>query len=1338
MQNHVLTEVEKYTKKSRKRRTWHKVVSVLACFVVFFTTYALILPAITQEQEANCAVSEHVHAESCYTKNTLRELICNVPEITIHEHSDVCYAAVESVDENYTEETVSSENNEDVVQNSTETEEEHSERVLICEEPEELIHIHDESCYIQTEQEPSLSCLLQEHMHGLACYADLNADLETAETWEQTLSGVEFTGIWTEDVLAIAKTQLGYAESTKNYIVEIRQETDGTVEEIAKGYTRYGAWYGSAYGDWCAMFVSFCLDYAGVEEMPLEAYCPTWIEKLSDEEVGLYYVNEAYVPEISNLVFFDWDLDDEADHVGIVTEVDNTFNDGIVRIITIEGNSGNRVAAQTYALTDETIMGFAKLPYQLNEEEQEEIDKVNGLIEDLPELADITDTLRGMYERSEKEEYAAYYAESSEKSIAAYEAYNALQDVQKKKIVNSEKLEDLSWLWDDSIGMVQPFLMEDEAYVSELTIEKGIVETAEETDTIRSEDKVTFEFSVQLSSYTNAVYGEGRVKFEFLLPLEETEAVFDVSSMQWLDQTEGYQPSVAIQQRYIDGEEKLCQVLTGYKALEWQDAVAAIPGSFSETVVVELINAEAAQDVMTQMSAAMMHNTWDGICSLHQVEEKLVVSAEVNVDVYAEEGSGEATTNDSLSEITEPVSEIAEGDNWIRLKESGWFEEYSDFSTAVSEAVPMMMSFRSFGAEKEVNDILPPESKADTSEIQVDEEGGYNKAEDEVTVSKVISETELENIFDITLTVTTAQSLEEIVEEPDMAVVIVMDISNTMRNPFGSSTRYKAAMEAAENFLDKFAAHNSLGISKVGYVAFNTDAHEIFPLQSCTNQTQANSLKNTMRTETGTIINADGYADAHSRFTNVEAGLTMAYDMLDEVSNSNKFIIFLSDGFPTTYIESGYSGYDPYDTSGRFYDKVLSKDCSLGTSYSDEAAIRARKKATQIKNEDVTIFSIGVDVAGQTIQKYITQSEEADGYSVVDRTGTTYEIGDASSTQAYKDWLRDSIGSGFYYDSTDSSGLLDAYENIFEEIRKKTEEASKVDWVTQDPIPTKNGIDESVEFIGLYDKASKLVGAEVTGENTEGAENTALFDIEEYAIHWDLKQSGYEVSKEDNTVYYKYQLVYRVRLKTEEQDFIEYNVYPTNDITTLRYRMVVEVDGKPYLAAPRTSEFPIPSVHGFLGELEFKKVDASHNAVPGAEFTLRHDSVECAICKGNGTSVEISDQKSVSDQEGTVIFEDIPSGHIYVLWESDVPEGYTSNGEQYSVEVAYGEVYVTVTAQDGTVKDWDGTVLNHTFYELPETGGQGKGVYTVGGSVLVAVACMTLLYKKKKHRRESG
>ncbi len=56
----------------RKHRAWQRVVTILACFVVFCTTYALILPAITMETDEDpnavfCSCEEHEHTLSCYS-----------------------------------------------------------------------------------------------------------------------------------------------------------------------------------------------------------------------------------------------------------------------------------------------------------------------------------------------------------------------------------------------------------------------------------------------------------------------------------------------------------------------------------------------------------------------------------------------------------------------------------------------------------------------------------------------------------------------------------------------------------------------------------------------------------------------------------------------------------------------------------------------------------------------------------------------------------------------------------------------------------------------------------------------------------------------------------------------------------------------------------------------------------------------------------------------------------------------------------------------------------------------------------------------------------------------
>ena len=419
----------------------------------------------------------------------------------------------------------------------------------------------------------------------------------------------------------------------------------------------------------------------------------------------------------------------------------------------------------------------------------------------------------------------------------------------------------------------------------------------------------------------------------------------------------------------------------------------------------------------------------------------------------------------------------------------------------------------------------------------------------------------------------------------------------------------------------------------------------------------------------------------------------MASNMLNGVSNQNKYIIFLSDGFPTTYISSGYSGYDPYTSwatsskQGSFYDNVLKKPCSYGTSYSDEAAIRARKKAAAIKASGTTIFSIGVDVAGQTIQQYITQSENADGFSVVDRTGTTYEIGDASSTEAYKSWLRNSIGSGYYYDSTNTEGLKSAYNQIFAEIKHKNETGAKADWVASDPLPKFNGVPEFVEFIGFFKQAvPPELKDSLSGSHTSGGENTASFITEQNAISWDLKKSGYTETTSGSTTTYTYQLVYRVRLKNESNTFVEEDIYDTNGTTTLRYRTVQTVDGNQTVSDPKTVVFPIPSVKGYLSELSFTKVDQLGRPLAGAKFTLAHDTAACGACRGDGkTAVSITDMTAISNADGVVSFTGIPSGHKYTLQETQAPVGAIADSTVYHVIVAYNVITVDPAITDDTV-----------------------------------------------------
>ena len=71
MQNKLLSQVEKYEENRKHHKSWLRIVSALACVVVFVTTYMLILPAVTLEQTAYCGCEEHQHGDACYEETLI-------------------------------------------------------------------------------------------------------------------------------------------------------------------------------------------------------------------------------------------------------------------------------------------------------------------------------------------------------------------------------------------------------------------------------------------------------------------------------------------------------------------------------------------------------------------------------------------------------------------------------------------------------------------------------------------------------------------------------------------------------------------------------------------------------------------------------------------------------------------------------------------------------------------------------------------------------------------------------------------------------------------------------------------------------------------------------------------------------------------------------------------------------------------------------------------------------------------------------------------------------------------------------------------------------------------
>ena len=337
-------------------------------------------------REPTCGIdSDHQHTDACYkweqvlicdlptepAENAQPVLVCTKPEIVLHRHTPDCFDAdgnlicrqTQVLEHRHSDacfETVA-ESVDTGTLTCTDTAHMHTARCygtwkLVCgrEEhthseackPEETVfcgkdaHTHGEAC---RDENGELVCGTEEHTHSLACHADPGADVETAELWEQTFAGVTLTGNWRQDTLAIAETQLGYTESTKNYVVA----EDG---ETVKGYTRYGAWCGEPYGDWNVMFLTFCLHYAGVEGVDRD--CGGWVTSWADA----FEPAQSHTPAVGDLVLFDRDGDGTADRAGLVAQItDSGF-------AAMEGDAEDAVRLLTYGADDPGILGYINLP----------------------------------------------------------------------------------------------------------------------------------------------------------------------------------------------------------------------------------------------------------------------------------------------------------------------------------------------------------------------------------------------------------------------------------------------------------------------------------------------------------------------------------------------------------------------------------------------------------------------------------------------------------------------------------------------------------------------------------------------------------------------------------------------------------------------------------------------------------------------------------------------------------------------------------------------------------------------------------------------------------------
>ena len=613
-----------------------------------------------------------------------------------------------------------------------------------------------------------------------------------------------------------------------------------------------------------------------------------------------------------------------------------------------------------------------------------------------------------------------------------------------------------------------------------------------------------------------------------------------------------------------------------------------------------------------------------------------------------------------------------------------------------------------------------------------------NIAEDPIEISKTLTPTNNENYLDITLQVKTKDNLKNLYDS--VAVVLVLDASNTMSD----DDRVASAKEAISKFIKSYYGSGFVASEKhLGIVAFNTHAQTYAALEDYSGRT--NELDSKLD-NLETAIKNKSYDSSHERFTNIEAGLLLANNLLKDSKMMHKFIILATDGFPTTYCYRGshtsgehgeigqwtyepshvtdigsktkINGYCPYmtcnlsscyhrasgaswgdpgyfangfantnniycrdsscgNTNGTYADGKYhahnrpNLKCDYGTNYSDWAAWAAESAAEYIKNQGINIYSIGIDIGGQTIHKYlesdlgnikgvVRENEPTLYFSTMEFPSSSVDPIIGFNKDDYAKWLGENVGGSKYlddneyyihYDSSKKDKEKDAQIKLMfdtiSEFVTNVKNATLAKWVISDPIP------EPFEFMGFK------------------SQNGAKFESSGKNITWDLKKV--EPTYKDGV--YTYTMSYKIRVKTEKDGFVNEKTYNTNGTTDFGWD---EWNDNSKKWEPKETEFPVPKAKGYLGSFEFTKVDSvSKEGISGAKFTLEH-SGNCSVCAAANNSVNIKSLTATSGNGGKVSFSNIPSGHDYILSETKAPDGYKNYDATHKVTVAYG-----VTTVDG-------------------------------------------------------
>lgn len=547
--------------------------------------------------------------------------------------------------------------------------------------------------------------------------------------------------------------------------------------------------------------------------------------------------------------------------------------------------------------------------------------------------------------------------------------------------------------------------------------------------------------------------------------------------------------------------------------------------------------------------------------------------------------------------------------------------------------------------------VAPSQSDIDTQTAnQVVGAGGTNyyhangtsadSSDYDVSISKTLSATGTENLFNVGVNVT-FKNATTTVQGSDAAVVLVIDTSGSMNTADAGNgvTRLDAAKAAAESFLASYATVSNANTKRyVSIVNFdsNAAAHKITGADYWVDVAHIDGVSdNDFNSAEGKISGLNVSNNKNDRGTNTEGGMQIAYNLLrssalTSTGISNKFVIFLTDGEPTFHLDGTNST------------TAMSFDGTIGGGYYAQPADYQDLKGiadgiTGASGGDAAMYSILYgDAAGTKL--YIVNPHYHD-YQYNGNWWDMYIEGSQTVLGLFQTFnARPATGN--ILTASSASDLSSIFNAILNQTVSSGSTLSAVVDAMAETDATAFGID-FVEFINQN-------GATDNGDGT---------------ISW----NPVTADPTPPAGYTSYSMSYQVRLDNTRSGFVAGQAYSLGAATVT----FNDVSVTPAVSHTVTSQ--IPQVKGYLGSLNFCKVDAANTntGLSGAQFGLYSGAYDPADPAANRIKV------ASSAADGSVDFTGIPSGGSYTLAENSAPADFLRNEATSAVSVSYGVVSVS-------------------------------------------------------------